>query len=125
MDVVYLLPDQPIAPERKRLEALLPHLMERTILVRLISQERLAFGLIDDASRRQALEYACQFSNAAVLWIYDQVYVIGHQYVGYEFEGPSLLERGTNIDERTTASCLLEDRQSASDVSGQKMEGTG
>jgi hypothetical protein len=49
------------------------------------------------------------------------MHVIGHNNVGYEFERPLLPERGANLDERTTASCLLEYWQLASDVSGYEM----
>jgi len=48
--------------------------------------------------------------------------MIGHKYVRYEFEGPFFPERGAHAEERFTARCPLEDRQSVSDVTGQVMQ---
>jgi len=92
-----------------------------TIRVGLLFQKGETLCLINDPSGSQTLERACQFANAAILRVYDQMNMIRHQYVGYEFEGPFFLELGTDLDEGMTARFLLEDRKAASDITGQEM----
>jgi hypothetical protein len=47
--------------------------------------------------------------------------MVGHQYVGHEFERPFFPELGKNVYEHTAARCLLEHRKAASNVTGQKV----
>ena len=88
MDVVDLLPDHPQAPERKCLEAFLPHLVNRSIRVRLLQQEASAASKLDDSSRRKTLQRTAKASDVSVTRIDYEVEVFWHDYIGNQLTGP-------------------------------------
>src|SRR5438445_230844 len=89
MNVVDLLPDHPLAPQRNRFEAFLPNL----VTICMYPKSNL-FAYPDNTPCREALERAYEFLDSTIARITYQMKMIRHQYVSDQLGGPLLVQRG-------------------------------
>ncbi len=119
MDVIYLLPDHPIAPKGQTLEALLPDL----ILTIRFSKEIVGANS-NQTFCRETLQLSDPRLNVSVARIYYQVEVIEHNYEAYEFRSTPFDQGLELLEEYDAVSFVKEKPTPFVDVARDVVQGT-